>query len=898
MQTTKRLKQLSLSLTCTLLFCTNSHALVNGSFESGLSGWTFNSGVVISPFVPSPFPASHGTNAVELGINNIVGSVLSQTSSVTAGSAQTLTFDILAMGDPGRTGVVRVELNFLPTGGSISQSFTNAAKNTLPLPFQNKSIPFTVPTSATNMVLRFVDLSFNNGIAVDPIIDNVRIVPAPTNIPPLIITQPQSATVFAGTNVTFTVQATNGTPVLPSVSSGTIKLWLKADAGVITISNKVLEWQDQSINTNHAFQPNLDRQPVLANGGALFNNKPVVRFDGIRSLATGDFMHGNGDLNLSNAYTSFLVYLEKETNVIEQLPSIVGEPGVYHSIRGHYILGGFGTTNEMAFATWAFDYGSGFRIPINKSRIWTLRLNETKTQIEFFDTDGISNFTTNRATQGLITPAAGYYVGGNSFPSTQLYAFKGDIAEVIYFQGKLTDPDRVGVENYLRQKYFSASSGLFYQWLFQGVPIAGATNSSFTLNNVQLTNGGNYSVVVSNLFASVMSSNALLTVIQTNHVPVALSQSLSVNEDTALPIMLMGTDADGDPLTYKAGSPAHGTLSGTEPNLIYTPHANFHGTDSFNFTARDGKTDSAPATISINVISVNDAPVAFPQSVSVNEDNLLSITLIVTDADGDALTYSVTTPVNGTLSGTPPNLTYSPNANYHGTDSFTFKVNDGQIDSGIATISITVNSVNDTPVAVATATPAFMFSTNDGITVVIAPCDGNATVVLDASLSSDVENDPLQYSWMEGTNLLATGQVVTNFFEVGTHSIVLTVDDGSASGSATLVLEVITPAQAVAELILFVEESGLARNQKQPLLASLNAAAASFARCHIIPGINQLEAFQNKIDAQIKPLNPALAEELFRISEEIIAAIKLNDLKSNPQRSLKIRLGPDSSVLR
>jgi hypothetical protein len=584
-----------------------------------------------------------------------------------------------------------------------------------------------------------------------------------------------------------------------------------------------------------------------------------------------------------------LVYLEKETNVIEQLPSIIGEPGIYNSIRAYYIRGSnFGavTTNEMSFATWSNDYGSGFRIPVNKSRIWTLRLNDTKTQIEYFDTDGISNFTANRTTQGLITPAAGYYVGGVNFPSTQLYAFNGDIAEVIYFQGKLTEPDRIGVENYLRQKYFSnlGSGGLFYQWRFKGVPIPGATNSSFTLNNVQLTNGGNYSVVVSNLFESVTSSNALLTVIQTNHVPVAFSQSVSGNEDTALPITLVATDADGDPLTYKMSLPAHGVVSGPGPNLIYTPHANFHGTDSFNFTARDGKAESASATISITVISVNDAPIALSQSVSVNEDNPLSITLIATDADGDVLTYSITSPTNGVLSGAAPNLTYTPNQNFHGFDSFTFKVNDGQLNSALATNKITVVPVNDVPVAIATASPAFLFSTNETSTVVIAPCDGDAVVVLDASGSYDIEDDPLQYSWTEGTNVLATGEIVTNLFAVGTHNILLSVNDGSDTGVATLILEVITPAESVAELILFVEGSSLLKNQKKPLIATLNAALASLTRCHIIPAINQLEAFQNQVDAQIAPLDAALAEEFLHFSNEII-----NSLKANPVQTKRLR---------
>ncbi|MFQ6084398.1 MAG: S8 family serine peptidase, partial [Candidatus Aminicenantia bacterium] len=96
----------------------------------------------------------------------------------------------------------------------------------------------------------------------------------------------------------------------------------------------------------------------------------------------------------------------------------------------------------------------------------------------------------------------------------------------------------------------------------------------------------------------------------------------------------------------------------------------------------------------------NNPPVANSQSVTTNEDTSVAITLTATDPDGDPLTYSIVSqPANGLLSGTAPNVTYIPNANYNGPDSFTFKANDGKVDSNIATVSITVMPVNDAPVA-------------------------------------------------------------------------------------------------------------------------------------------------------------------------------------------------------
>ena len=88
----------------------------------------------------------------------------------------------------------------------------------------------------------------------------------------------------------------------------------------------------------------------------------------------------------------------------------------------------------------------------------------------------------------------------------------------------------------------------------------------------------------------------------------------------------------------------------------------------------------------------NTPPVADDQSVATDEDTAVSITLTASDVDNDPLTYSVVEdPANGSLSGTPPNLTYTPDPNFNGSDSFTFKANDGEVDSNIATVSITVN---------------------------------------------------------------------------------------------------------------------------------------------------------------------------------------------------------------
>ena len=191
-----------------------------------------------------------------------------------------------------------------------------------------------------------------------------------------------------------------------------------------------------------------------------------------------------------------------------------------------------------------------------------------------------------------------------------------------------------------------------------------------------------------------------ITVTPVNDAPVADSQTVAVKENTSKTITLSASDVEGDSLTYSVQSgPTSGTLSGTVPNLIYTPNFGFNGTDSFTFLVNDGTDDSDLATVTINVAN-NIPPAADSQTVSVDEDDALAITLTGSDADGDPITYAIVDgPLSGTLSGAVPNLTYTPDANFYGTDSFTFRVNDGTDDSALATVTISVDPVNDPPVA-------------------------------------------------------------------------------------------------------------------------------------------------------------------------------------------------------
>lgn len=194
------------------------------------------------------------------------------------------------------------------------------------------------------------------------------------------------------------------------------------------------------------------------------------------------------------------------------------------------------------------------------------------------------------------------------------------------------------------------------------------------------------------------SNTATVTVKVTgvNDAPVTTDQSATTDEDTAVDITLTATDVENDNLTFTIVSDvSNGTNSLSGATVTYTPTANFNGADTFTFKANDGTDDSNTSTVTITVASVNDAPVANDVTASTqsrmnNMRQAVAITLDATDVDGDDLTYSLVSNVsNGTTSLSGNVVTYTPNGGYDGTDTFTFKANDGELDSNTATGTIT-----------------------------------------------------------------------------------------------------------------------------------------------------------------------------------------------------------------
>ncbi|HKS38875.1 MAG TPA: Ig-like domain-containing protein [Verrucomicrobiae bacterium] len=278
-----------------------------------------------------------------------------------------------------------------------------------------------------------------------------------------------------------------------------------------------------------------------------------------------------------------------------------------------------------------------------------------------------------------------------------------------------------------------------------------------------------------------------------NTAPVANPQSLTTDEDTLATLTLTGSDAEGDALTFAVlTAPTRGTLSGTAPNLTYTPNLNENGSDSFTFRVNDGALDSAVATVSITITAINDAPVANSQTVTTSEDTAAGIPLTGSDVENDALTFTVmTAPTKGTLNGTAPNLTYTPNANANGSDSFSFKVNDGALDSAVAAVSIAIAPVNDSPsIRDIGDQTAVENSATGPIAFVVTDIDTDVTTLIVSAVSDNAILVPATAFAFIGSGADRTLIVTPAASQSGTANITVTVSDGAAGVSDTFALTV------------------------------------------------------------------------------------------------------------
>ena len=287
-----------------------------------------------------------------------------------------------------------------------------------------------------------------------------------------------------------------------------------------------------------------------------------------------------------------------------------------------------------------------------------------------------------------------------------------------------------------------------------------------------------------------------LNIAAVNDPPVAAADRYTTAEDvpinaTASSLFTNDTDPDLDTLTaVLVQNPLHGTLT-LDPNgaFNYTPATNYFGEDTFSYFATDGLLSSPPVLVTIAVTPVNDAPIAAPDTFTLNEDTTLSIALpgILgndSDAEGSPLAaVRIAGPTRGAIVfAANGSFTWSPPANFNGTDSFTYSASDGILNSAPATVTLTVLPVNDAPIAagesyttsfntpLTVAAPGLLLNDRDAdsdplsVVLAVAPAHGTLTLNPDGSfIWTPVVGysgpDSFQYQVSDGITLSAAATV-------------------------------------------------------------------------------------------------------------------------------------------
>ena len=282
----------------------------------------------------------------------------------------------------------------------------------------------------------------------------------------------------------------------------------------------------------------------------------------------------------------------------------------------------------------------------------------------------------------------------------------------------------------------------------------------------------------------------IMTINPVNDYPIANPDVATTNEDAPVTIPVLtndnfGGDGPSTGTITVTTAPANGTATvndGGTPNdptddqITYTPNPNFGGTDQFIYQICDSNGDCDTALVIMTISPVNDYPVANPDVATTNEDAPVTIHVLTNDnfgGDGPSTgTITVTTsPANGTTTindgGTPNDptddqITYTPNPNFNGTDQFIYQICDSNGDCDTALVTITINPVNDYPVANpdlastnedAPVTIPVLTNDNFGgdgpstgtITVITSPANGTTTIN-DGGTPNDPTDDQITYT--------------------------------------------------------------------------------------------------------------------------------------------------------
>ncbi|MGE0131743.1 MAG: Ig-like domain-containing protein [Blastocatellales bacterium] len=296
--------------------------------------------------------------------------------------------------------------------------------------------------------------------------------------------------------------------------------------------------------------------------------------------------------------------------------------------------------------------------------------------------------------------------------------------------------------------------------------------------------------------ATASIGDLILSASNSNRPPAIIAApGFTAEEGKTADLNFVVSDPDaGQTLQVSVAGPRFATLANRGAgaySLRVSPGLEDAGDYLLTITATDNQNAISTHNVALTVFNTNQPPAANAQSVAGDEDTPMKITLTGADPDRNALSYAVVNnPAYGQLTGVAPDLTYTPDRNYFGADSLTFKVNDGAADSATATVAITIKPVNDAPVlnapaeqkveigaALNFAVSAMEFDPNDSMTFMVADLPQGATF-------NQINATGAQFSWTPAAQ------------QAGLHIVTFKVSDNSSPSlttTRTVAISVVAP---------------------------------------------------------------------------------------------------------
>ncbi|MDF5330557.1 tandem-95 repeat protein, partial [Vibrio parahaemolyticus] len=316
----------------------------------------------------------------------------------------------------------------------------------------------------------------------------------------------------------------------------------------------------------------------------------------------------------------------------------------------------------------------------------------------------------------------------------------------------------------------------------------------------------------------VVSGSANLDILPINDAPNAKNDVITTEEDTAVTIDVLVNDSDveGDVLSIQSASvpSEQGSVDIVDGKLVFTPAENFNGEATITYIVTDGDlTDEAKVTVTVT--PVNDSPVAVDDTVSTQEDTVVTIDVLPNDSDvdGDKLSIqSASVPeAQGKVEIVEGKLVFTPAENFNGDAEITYTVTDGQL-TDEAKVTVTVNPVNDAPIIKVDAVESI---TEDAVNTdtVVATLTVRDTDTPEDQLTVSLENNSNGYFVLVGDEVKLTqaGVDAVNNDELNLKDLTISasVSDGvnpTANDSDSLIVNRVNDAPVAKDDIATTQE--------------------------------------------------------------------------------------------